>query len=52
MKTSKTRKKTNNKINTADLWKQFDSEINNTKDSLICMYRENGNREKCDRCEF
>jgi len=45
-KTKKIKKPKNN----ADLWKKFDDEIN-TKSTVECIYRQDGQREICDCCE-
>ncbi len=45
-KTKKIKKPKNN----ADLWKKFDDEIN-TKSTVECIYRQDGQRELCDCCE-
>jgi len=45
-KTKKIKKPKNN----ADLWKKFDDEIN-TKNTVECIYRQDGQREICDCCE-
>ena len=45
-KTKKIKKPKNN----ADLWKKFDDEIN-TKSTVECVYRQDGQREICDCCE-
>lgn len=45
-KTKKIKKPKNN----ADLWKKFDDEIN-TKSTVECIYRQDGQRETCDCCE-
>ena len=45
-KTKKIKKPKNN----ADLWKKFDDEIN-TKSTIECIYRQDGQREICDCCE-
>ena len=48
--TTKTKKIKKTKNNNADLWKKFDDEIN-TKDTIECVYRQDGQREFCDCCE-
>lgn len=47
-KTKKIKRNTDN----AELWKMFDTEINNTEnDPLECIYRQSGEREVCDCCK-
>jgi len=47
----KTKKQKNAGIK-ADLWNQFDTEINNTPNTQIeCVYRSVGQREECDVCK-
>ena len=45
---TKTKKIKNNK-NKKDLWNKFDQEFNNSN-NLECVYRECGERERCDLC--
>lgn len=42
-------KKIKHKNNTAELWKMFDNEIN-TDSKIECVYRDTGQREKCECC--
>ena len=35
----------------AELWKQFDNEINSDKEPLECIYRQTGQRDFCECCE-
>ena len=52
MTTDKSKKRKNNIVNKTELWNIFDSEIDNEqKKPLECIYRECGDREKCERCE-
>lgn len=54
MSKEKSKKKKDNKINKAELWNIFDSEVvdQTTKQSpLECIYRACGRREQCDACE-
>ena len=57
MSNEKSKKKKTNIINKTELWNTFYNEINTldneTKkiDPLECIYRNNGDREKCERCE-
>lgn len=46
-KTKKIKKSKNN----SELWKQFDKEINISKEPIECIYRQNGERELCECCE-
>jgi len=48
--TTKTKKIKKPKAN-ADIWKQFDKEINKSEDQIECIYRQNGEREFCECCE-
>lgn len=43
-------KKNKKKNNLTHLWDQFDNEFNNEKSPLECIYRQEGEREKCDYC--
>ena len=47
-KTKKNRKSTTKVKN---LWDTFDSEIRGESDTIECVYRKHGEREKCDACE-
>ena len=52
MTTDKSKRRKNNIVNKTELWNIFDSEIDNEqKKPLECIYRECGDREKCERCE-
>ena len=42
-------KRTTNTNN--ELWNMFDSEINDSKNSIECVYRQSGEREFCDCCK-
>jgi transcription initiation factor TFIIB len=42
-------KKIKNNINKKELWNKFDKEFNNSN-NLECIYRDCGEREKCDLC--
>lgn len=48
--TTKTKKIKKPKAN-AEIWKQFDKEINKSEDQIECIYRQNGEREFCECCE-
>lgn len=48
--TTKTKKIKKPKAN-AEIWKQFDKEINQSEDQIECIYRQNGEREFCECCE-
>lgn len=49
----KSKKVKNNNINKTHLWNIFEDNVENDKktDPLECIYRNTGNREKCERCE-
>ena len=49
----KSKKVKNNNINKTQLWNIFEDNVDNEKksDPLECIYRNSGNREKCERCE-
>jgi transcription initiation factor TFIIB len=46
-KTKKIKKSKNN----TELWAQFDDAINENKNPIECVYRQNGEREFCECCE-
>ena len=50
----KTKKRKDNLFNKTELWNIFDSEVGDNKNvvPLECVYRNIGDREKCERCEF
>jgi hypothetical protein len=48
--TTKTKKIKKPKNNNAELWKKFDDEIT-SKNTIECVYRQDGQREFCDCCE-
>jgi len=48
-KTKKNRKSTTTKVK--NLWDTFDSEMGKDVDPIECVYRKDGEREKCDSCE-
>jgi len=51
----KSKKRKTNNVDATKLWNIFNDEIINSdkkSDSLECMYRSCGNREKCERCEY
>ena len=51
----KTKKRKDNLFNKTELWNIFDSEVigdNKNVVPLECVYRNIGDREKCERCEF
>ena len=53
MSKDKSQKRKNNNINKAELWKIFDTEIENSEKKKIpleCIYG-GGSREFCERCE-
>ena len=52
MNNSKTKKVKISNKNKQNLWKIFDSEINNTsdKETVECIYSQNNNQEKCECC--
>ena len=53
MTTDKSKRRKNHSVNKTELWNIFDSEIDNEqKKPLECIYRECGDREKCERCEY
>lgn len=39
-------------INKAKIWNEFDTEIKNKDTTLECIYRNNGDRECCEYCEY
>jgi transcription initiation factor TFIIB len=52
MQNAKTQtKKRKESINRAQLWEQFDTEINSEKKPLECVYRSIKKRDSCDICE-
>lgn len=49
---NKSKKLTRTNINKTELWKIFEEETGKNKEQpLECIYRECGDREKCERCE-
>ncbi len=40
------------KLNKQKLWNEFDAEINGDTTPLECIYRECGDRESCERCNY
>ena len=48
----KTVKKKNVKINKSQLWNIFEKEVEKPKETLECIFRSCGDREKCDACEY
>jgi transcription initiation factor TFIIIB Brf1 subunit/transcription initiation factor TFIIB len=48
---NKSKKSNKPKINKSELWKIFEQELGDKKEPLECIYRECGNREKCDHCD-
>ena len=40
------------KLNKQKLWNEFDAEINGDVTPLECIYRECGDRESCERCNY
>jgi len=47
----KSKKRKDNPIDKAKIWKEFDKEIKGNLAPLECVYRASGDREKCDVCE-
>lgn len=49
---NKSKKLTKTNVNKTELWKIFEAETGKNKEQpLECIYRECGDREKCERCE-
>ena len=48
----KTKKVKKSYYNKSELWNMFDSEIPKAQQPLECIYREVGDREKCEQCTF
>ena len=40
-----------NHVDKASLWNTFDEEVKHEK-PIECVYRKNGEREKCELCEY
>jgi len=47
----KTKKIKEKHINKKNLWITFDNEMNHNQQPLECIYRESGDREKCEVCD-
>jgi transcription initiation factor TFIIB len=48
---NRSKKSNKSTINKSELWKIFESELGDKKEPLECIYRDCGNREKCEHCE-